>query len=912
MKNTALKLSMRSVGTSFRRWVALFLIVMLSVGFYAGLKLCRPAFWQACRSYVTDQHLYDYQLLSSIGFDEDDVKSIAAADGVEKAEGGFTQDMLVTIDSTDGAYKFLSLPGGDESLNMPTVVAGRMPESSGECLVAHRAFDESAIGSTVTLSDHNDSDSLDRMKRRTFTIVGTANSPLYLSDSLGATTLGSGSLDGYIYIPEEDFDMDRDTEISVAMKESASFEIYSDDYDNFIDDHKDAVQTAAEKAVDADYEKILSDIMDEANDRIDRQAAQLNLTIPHMTRDEAVKEASDQGVDEPDIYVLTRSENAGYESFRSDTSIINAIANVFPIFFILIALLVCVTTMTRMVSEERTQIGTLKALGYSDFSITMKYMLYACSATVLGWAAGYAGGTVFLPQIFWSAYHTLYDFTALPYVFDGVMAAVTLAVSLAAIIASVWLSCRSELLSQPAVLIRPRAAKPGRRILLEHFRHLWRHLSFLRKATFRNMARYKVRMLMMVIGIGCCTALIVTAFGVRDSMIDVGTMQFDSIQTYQMTASADKGDAGAAQDALDKTEGIAETLPAISTLVDTRAGSSTRSNAAAASSGEEAAADSSTRSNAAAASSGKEAAADNSTATGNDDGSTGSTARMSSVTMYCFENGADADGFWHFESWDGQTPLSYPGSGEVLISRRMAQKLGVSAGDKVVIEDTGGDVPVTAELTVSGVFRNYIANYAFISRDTWQKYFSDDSSFMDQANTILLKTAGDTAMTDSLLHRVNQTEGVTSVTSLQDTLDQVNESLSVLDYIIWLIIGLAGALAFIVIFNLTNINIAERSREIATVQVLGFYPRETRSYVLWENLVLSVLASIIGLPTGYLFCSFVISRILIDGMTFPVIIHPESYVYSLALSVLFAVIVNFFMRRQISRINMAESLKAVE
>jgi len=143
VKNTALKLSMRSVGTSFRRWVALFLIVMLSVGFYAGLKLCRPAFWQACRSYVTDQHLYDYQLLSSIGFDEDDVKSIAAADGVEKAEGGFTQDMLVTIDSTDGAYKFLSLPGGDQSLNMPTVVAGRMPESSGECLVDHRAFDES-------------------------------------------------------------------------------------------------------------------------------------------------------------------------------------------------------------------------------------------------------------------------------------------------------------------------------------------------------------------------------------------------------------------------------------------------------------------------------------------------------------------------------------------------------------------------------------------------------------------------------------------------------------------------------------------------------------------------------------------------------------------------------------------------
>ncbi|MEE8885349.1 MAG: FtsX-like permease family protein [Eubacteriales bacterium] len=942
MKKAAIKLSGRSIRSSMGRWLALLLIVMLSVGFYSGLRLCRPAFWQACQNYVDEQNLYDFRVYSTLGFDDDDVSDFSAMDGVEYAEGVKTKDLLVTSGDTNAAYVFISLPGSlyqsedaseevssssvgentDSSagnVNLPSLTAGRYPESADECVVDHRVFDESSIGDTITISDENDSDDLDDMARKTYKIVGLVNSPLYLDHNLGSTSIGSGSLEGYIYIPEEDFDTDYYTEIDLTLEESDSYDVYSDEYDDLIDTWEQKVEDKAGTIADEDYEAILDDIMDEANEEIDEANQQIrdqaeqeaeeqiqavaeqaaaagqdpeqaaaeaqqtieeqteesieSMLIPEMTRDEAVEEAEDNGVTEPDTYVLTRNDNAGYVNFKSDTSIINAIAGVFPIFFILIALLVCVTTMTRMVNEERTQIGTLKAMGYSDFSITMKYMIYAGSATFLGWAAGFAIGTALLPQVFWSAYSVLYGFTELPYVFDLQMAVLTLVVSLVAIFLSVWISCRSELLSVPAALIRPKAAKPGKRILIEHFQRLWKKLSFLRKATFRNMGRYKIRMVMMVVGIGCCTALIVTAFGIRDSMIDVGTMQFDSIQTYQLEASVGSGDAETAESSLEEIDEVSETLPVISSVVDVSAN------------GEQ----------------------------------------MNSVTLNAFdedEYGEKIGDFWTFETWDGTSSVSYPEDGEVLLSRRLAQKLGVSEGDTVTIVDDSGDEPRSIELTVSGVYRNYINNYVFITADTWEEEFSDSASdtsgdtqvsedtYMDEVNAFLVRTDGE--VDDDLLHEVNNSDGVKSVTNLADTLEQVNDSLSVLNYIIWLIIGFAGALAFIVIFNLTNINIAERSREIATVQVLGFYPRETRSYVLWENLVLSVLASVIGLPLGYLFCRFVVNQILIDGMTYPVIIHPVSYIASFVLSVIFALIVNLFMRRQIRSVNMAESLKAVE
>ncbi len=855
MKNTAVRLAARSVRTSKGRWLALFLIVMLSVGFFAGLKVCRGQMWMACQQYLKAQNFYDYRLYTSLGFTDDAIAELrdrmqSKGVGVQRLEGVKSTDATGAYKDGKGAaqsgvFLLMSIP---KKVNRPSLVAGRMPRSDDECVVDDRAAGSSIVGRTITFSDGDGGDAVSGLKNRTYTVVGTVNSPLYLNDDRGSSELGSGKRTGFVYLPKADFTSPRYTEVDVTLKRTENQAVYSDAYVNTVKAKKNKIKAALASAAADDYEGLLQNMMKQAQ----------------ITRDAAVAVAANQGIDAPSTTVLTRAENNGYASFKNDTSIIDGIANVFPVFFILIALLVCVTTMTRMVEEERTQIGTLKALGCSDFSITMKYMLYAGSAALLGWAVGFFGGTWGLPKIFWWAYRTLYDFGPIPYVFSLPMALLTLGASLAAVVLSIWISCRGELLSAPAVLIRPKAAKPGKRIWIEKIRPLWRRLPFLRKVTLRNMFRYKTRMIMMLIGVGSCTALVLTGFGVRDSMIHVGDRQFANIQTYQLAVTTDAGDTAAVSAALSQNSKVRRVLPCVSQVVDVSAGE-----------------------------------------------------RMGSVTLMSFADGTDVRGFWHLTPADGsagRVHLPKEQNGAV-ISKRLAEKLGLKKGDTFKIEESAaenGD-PVTAKLKVEDVFENYIGNTIFINEKTCRAVFGASQKtedFAALANACLVKTKG--TPNKALLERINGTDGVTGVTNLADTRADVSSSVSCLNYIIWLLVLFSGALSFIVIFNLTNINLAERSREIATVEVLGFYPKETRAYVLWENLVISILAGFIGLPGGWLFTRFVLSRVLLDNMTFPFIIHGISYLLALICTVIFAAVVNLFMGRAIGRIDMSESLKAVE
>lgn len=881
MRNTAVRLSVRSVRSSKGRWLALLLIVMLSVGFFAGLKGCRDQMWMACQNYLKDQNFYDYRMYSSLGFTADEIDSIRdqeTSDGVglQSLEGMKSMDAVGAYEdekgtAQSGVYLLMSMP---EEVNLPSLVFGRMPKTDDECVVDDRVFGSGAIGSTITFSDGDsadnqseaantdstgdqtetpDSESADdqtnivssesannqeetlnsdsteeqtesntgesnkqandvsSLKNVTYTIVGTVNSPLYLNDDRGSSDIGSGEITGFVYLPADNFTSSRFTEIDMTLRDTEDQAVYSDEYSDTVDASLDDVKAALSSAASDDYENILQDIMDEADEKAQealneakakaaeqiaaakgaaaqaqqaaaqgmsaeqiaaaqqsgetqgisaeqqaalqqaeaQQEALNNMEITPMTRDQAAEEASKQGIDEPSTYVLKRSENNGYASFKNDTSIINGIANVFPVFFILIALLVCITTMTRMVEEERTQIGTLKALGCSDFSITMKYMLYAGSAAVIGWAVGFFAGTWGLPKVFWWAYRVLYDFAPLPYVFSLPMALFTLSVSLAAVVLSIWISCRGELLSTPAVLIRPKSAKPGKRIWLERIPQLWKRLPFLRKVTLRNMFRYKMRMIMMLIGVGSCTALVLTGFGVRDSMIHVGDIQFSDIQKYQLAVATDKGEAESSASAMKDLTGkiqVSEVLPCVSKYVDVSAGE-----------------------------------------------------RIGSVTLLSFADGTDIRDFWNLtpvNGGEGQITLPEQENGAV-VSKRLAEKLGLEKGDTFRIEESSAwnDDLVTAELTVEGVFENYISNYIFINEETCREIFEADASgntqkssvgssdeavsesdssdgesevdFADMTNECLVKTDG--TPDKALLKKINRMDAVTGVTNLADT-----------------------------------------------------------------------------------------------------------------------------------------------
>lgn len=813
MGASVLKMTARSIRASFGRYAALLLIVALSVGFFAGLKLTKPDMQKTLELYTEKQNMYDFRLVSTLGFDGDSVTGFTALDGAACAEGAQSADALVSIDQNVKPYKLMSVP---EKINMPSLTAGRMPLDSSECLADADAFSEEDIGKTVFLSADNKDDVLELIDGTEFTIVGLAETPLYLGSDRGSTTLSGGELAGFIYLLPEAFTSETYAEVYIKLEETV--DAYSDEYDALIDGYEDDVSTAVRLDAERRYERILDE---------------------NGLTEETAEYA---GVEKAKTYVLTRNENSGYVSFESDTSIVSGIANVFPVFFILVAMLVCVTTMSRMVFEERTQLGVLRALGFSNAAIIAKYMLYAGSATLLGWAAGYALGTRGIPRVFWWAYESLYDFSALSYRFDLRFFFGTLAVALAGTLGSTYFSCRRSMAEQPADLLRPKPPKAGKRILLERVGFMWRRLSFLQKVSVRNMFHSKKRLVMMIVGISGCTALLVTGFGVRDSLLPVGTLQYETIQKYDLEAefSAEQADI---ETALNKA-GAEDYILCAESRVDVKSG-----------------------------------------------------GEKHTVQLLCFD-AYNADDYFSFR--DGGRTLSFPKTGEALLSRQTADKLGVASGDSVSVCDADGK---EFDVQIAGVFDNYIDNFIVISADTYTERYEEYSP-----NAALVLTDDAELLAAELL----KTDEISGVTVLADKKAAIDDTLTCLDYIILLIILFAGALAFVVIYNLTNINLSERSREIATVKVLGFYPRETNAYILRENMILSVFAGLIGLPLGVALHHFVLYMIDVDNLKFPIRIESVSYLFAFVLTLLFAALVNLYMRRKVERIRMAESLKSVE
>ena len=549
-------------------------------------------------------------------------------------------------------------------------------------------------------------------------------------------------------------------------------------------------------------------------------------------------------------YVLTREENTGYVCFDNDTSIVKAISVVFPVFFFLVAALVCMTTMTRMVDEQRTQIGVLKALGYSNGQIMGKYLFYAGTAALTGSGLGFALGSFALPWVIWEIYGMIYGFAPLEFVFSPALTILSFAAALACSMGATWYACRVELNRQAADLIRPKTPKAGKRVFLEYIAPLWKRLSFLHKVSVRNVLRYRSRLVMMVLGIGGCTALLCTGFGIRDSIAHVADDQFDEITLYDYAVTfQDPQTPDSVRDFLAGcgwTEDMA--LLAYSGGIDVLSGDAVKS-------------------------------------------------------VHCvISSTGSLEGFLSLHS--GETPLPYPGAGEVVLNRGLAESLELAAGDAVTLRDSElGEL----EVTVSAICDNYVYNYVYLSEETWREQLEEEPEY----NTLyLLAHEGADPYEEGAL--LLEDEDAAAVTVNQATRSQVDSMLSRLDYIVLVVVLCAAALAFIVLFNLTNINITERVREIATIKVLGFYQNEVASYVFREISILSVLGALVGLGMGKALHAFVMAQIQIDSMFFATRIAPVSYAIAFAMTLLFTTVISLGMRPRLRRIDMAESLKSIE
>lgn len=551
---------------------------------------------------------------------------------------------------------------------------------------------------------------------------------------------------------------------------------------------------------------------------------------------------------EADTYTLTRSENAGYLSYDNDTSIIKAVSVVFPVFFFLVAALVCVTTMTRMVDEQRTQIGVLKALGYSNAQIMGKYIFYSGSAALVGSVSGYALGSVALPWIIWEIYGIMYGFAPLTFLFDPVLAALSFAAALLCSVGATYAACRAELRRTAAQLIRPKTPKAGKRVILEYITPLWSRLSFLHKVSVRNVLRYRSRLIMMVLGIGGCTALLVTGMGLKDSLTTVIDEQFEKITLYDHSVTFREGQSAEEVSIYLREKGWSEGLLTHSGNIDVVADQGTKS-----------------------------------------------------VYLVIAADGS-LDGYISLRC--DEEMLAQPGLNEVVLNEGLARQLDIAVGDEIRLRTDSG---ATMYVTVSAVCDNYVNNYAYIHPDTYTQQLGGAAEYQ----TLFLH-AHEGADPYEEGAKLADDEDVSRVSVNEASREQVLQMLSRLDYLVVIVVVCAGALAFIVLYNLTNINITERIREIATIKVLGFYRKETASYVFREIYILAALGGLAGVLLGKALHAFVMAQVQIDAVYFPCIIHSMTYVYAVALTIGFTVLISMAMRGRLHKIDMAESLKSVE
>ncbi len=633
------------------------------------------------------------------------------------------------------------------------------------------------------------------------------------------------------------------------------------DYYDGLQELEDARQTLAEETADAQAE--LSDARAELNDgetaytdglaeyEDGKAEAENKIADARKELEQARRDIED--IEECEWYLLGRNTNTGYVSYSMDADRMGNLASVFPLIFFLVAALVCLTTMTRMVEEQRVTIGGLKALGYSKGIIAVKYVGYGFLASTVGALLGLAVGLTLLPWIICNAWNIIYTLGPIQYGLEPVTSAVACLAAIGTVTLSALGACFSTLAAVPAQLMRPKAPPAGKRVLLERLPFLWRRLSFNYKITIRNLFRYQRRFWMTVIGIGGCAALIVTAFGLRGSIFDIMDKQFEEIYGY--TAQIGLVDKVTPGELREVTQALDEDPLAEGWLVCCSASMTAETD-----------------------------------------------AYTVDCTVQVFPDQASMASFIHLRHRTDDEPVTLSDDG-VVLTEKLASLLDVQPGDTITLD---GDSRV--EVRVADVTEHYIQHYVYMTDAYYETVFGTEP----RQNLVLADYPVEDPAAEDLERELVGLDGVTSLTRMEDTREIYGSSLESVDYAVILIIVCAAALAFVVLYNLTNINITERMRELATLKVLGFYDGELSAYIYRENVILTVFGVAMGMVMGKLLHQWLILTVEIDMLMFGRQLSLSSYAYAVVLTVLFSLLVNLAAHRKLKKLDMVESLKTVE
>ena len=765
-----------------KRFISILVIVLLGVGFFAGIRAVAPDMKNTLDNYYEKTNMYDIFITSNYGIREEVEKKLEEKYNVET---GYSFD-AITTKKEDYATKIISY-NKEDKINTPKLIKGKMPEKVDEVVVDNDFRSEIKIGDKITIDSN-------LINNKTVTVTGYVESPLYISTERDSTNLLSGTIDYYLYMNE--------TNIISPVKTTAYINLAAEE-SRFSKKYEDTVKKAK-----TDIRKTLQE----------------------------------EKVTGEEWYVLDIDSNAGFYQYEQDTERIDNVAKVFPLVFFIVAVLICLTTMTRMVEEERSQIGTLKSLGYKDSAIMFKYILYATLATIIGSIIGVVIGYRLLPELCFEMYKNMYRLGDIKLSYYASLTFQGMIIALLCTLGATIYTCRKTLKESPANLLRPVAPAAGKRVLLERIPIIWNHLSFSHKVTVRNVFRYKKRFLMTIIGIAGCTGLILAGFGLKDCIVKMVPHQYEEIFSYQAKIALNEEKTNETINKIKENKKIKDILEVQEEAVTI------------------------------------------------DNKDTNQ-----SVTLVIPKE--DPDGFIKLQ--DRKTNEHYNLNNGIIITEKLANLLEVEEND--VLKFTGTD---KYEKKIEHITENYLFHYIYLPKSEYQE---------DEYNTVLVKTKNMTEKEEKeFASKLKEIPGVSSITFTSSTRHIFDDTMDNFAYVSLILIVSAGALAFVVLYNLSSVNISERRRELATIKVLGFYDKEVYQYINRENTILTLIGILLGLGIGNILTMYIIKTCEIDMLMFDPTIAWPSYLYAILITMSFAILVNIILYFSLKKIDMIESLKSIE
>lgn len=765
-----------------KRFISILVIVLLGVGFFAGIRAVAPDMKNTLDDYYEKTNMYDIYIASNYGIREDIIDKLQKKYDIEAV---YNFD-AITTKKEDYATKIISYDKNNQ-INTPKLVKGKMPEAIDEVVIDNHYRNEIKMGDKLTIDS-------ELIKNNTVTVTGYVESPLYISAERDSTNLLSGTIDYYLYM--------NDDNIISPVKTAAYIKLNTDE-SRFSKKYEEIVKTAKK-----DIKKTLKE---------------------------------EKQTDEK-WYVLDIDSNAGFYQYEQDTQRIDNVAKVFPLVFFIVAVLICLTTMTRMVEEERSQIGTLKALGYSDISIMFKYILYAALATIIGSMIGVAIGYRILPDLCFEMYKNMYRLGNIKLSYYSSLTFQGMMIALLCTLGATIYTCRKTLKESPANLLRPVAPPPGKRVLLERIKLVWNHLSFSYKVTVRNVFRYKKRFLMTITGIAGCTGLILAGFGLKDCIVKMVPHQYEDIFSYQAKINLNEEKTNETVDKIKENKRIKDILEVHeeSITIDNK-------------------------------------------------------DTNQSVTLVIPKDNPKE----FIKLQDRKTEEQYNLTDGLIITEKLAKLLEVEEND--ILKFSGTD---TYKEKVAHITENYLFHYIYLPKSSYKQ---------DEYNIVLIKTKNMTEKEEKeLANELKEIPGVSSITFTSSTRHVFDDTMDSFAYVSLILIVSAGALAFVVLYNLSSVNISERRRELATIKVLGFYDKEVYQYINRENTILTLIGILLGLGTGNILTMYIIKTCEIDMLMFDTTIAWPSYLYAILITMSFAILVNIILYFSLKKIDMIESLKSIE